>query len=390
MQTKIGSTVNMTKIMLLRYFEFKKSRLVLVFLSIIIGSASISSLTSVYLDIDIKMRRELRAYGANVIMRKASGAGADASDASRKISHADLAVIMKTLDKKKVVAASPYLYGIAESNKSRFAVAGVDLKEFAKLSPYVRTIKSAKEQIDDAAIIGKRLAEVLGVQPGDKLILRNSLDKNKTLKRTVVSIIESGDDLDDQLITDIRSAGSFLGSVNSADYFAVSYAGTSEDVGHINKSINKRLPDVKAMPINKVSRSEAAFLRKISALTLFVSIAILISAILATAITLISMIFERRQEIGVKKALGASNKDIMMELAGESLLTGIIGGIIGWAAGTGMAQIIGASLFGSYISVRPLALVLTLIVSLFIAGVAAIFPSRMVLKVEPAQVLRNE
>lgn len=379
----------MTRVMLNRYFRFKKGRLLLIFLSVIIGSASVASLSSVYLDIDIKMRKELRTYGANLVARKFSDSSKGLSSINR-LSEKDIAVLNDSINNKHVVASAPYLYGIAEYDDGRFAIVGADLNQFKKLSPYIRTVSSIKGEIDDSAIIGKSLAGSLGLRPGDKITLTNSLDAKQKLARTVTAVIESGDDLDDQLVTDLNSVARFMGLPNEADYLALSYVGSAEGLESIKKELSSKTRDIKITPVNKISRSEATFLGKISALTLFITLAILISAILATAITLASMIFERRYEIGIKKALGASNKDIIVEMGGESLLTGAVGGIIGWIAGIGIAQIIGITVFNSYISVRPVTVIVTIFAALAIGGIASIFPLRAVLKIEPAHVLRNE
>lgn len=379
----------MTRIMLNKYFRFKKGRLLLIFLSVIIGSASVASLSSVYLDIDIKMRKELRTYGANLVARKVSDSSKSLSSMNR-LSEKDISVLKSSINNKHVVASAPYLYSIAEYDNARFAIVGADLNQFKKLSPYIRTVSSIKGKIDDSAIIGKSLAGSLGLRPGDKITLTNSLDSKQKLVRTVVAVIESGDDLDDQLVTDLNSVARFMGLPNVADYLALSYSGNIEDLESLKKELSSKTRDIKITPVNKISRSEATFLGKISALTLFITLAILISAVLATAITLASMIFERRYEIGIKKALGASNKDIIVEMAGESLLTGAVGGIIGWIAGIGIAQIIGITLFNSYISVRPVTVIVTIFAALAIGGIASIFPLRSVLKIEPAHVLRNE
>lgn len=382
-----GVAKSMTGVMLRRYFNHKRSRLLLVLVSVIIGSATLAAVANVYQDIDAKMRKELRAYGANLTVRKT---GDSATNETARLSGKDIANISTAMKDSHIIAASPYLYGIAEWENHRFAVLGADVSKLNKLAPYLIKSRDRGGFKKDIVLIGKSLAAASGLKPGDEIVLKNPLKPDNFLKRRIALIIETGDGLDDQLVTDIEAMQVFLGQKDQADLYAVSFLGSNNDLETAIQKLRQLDPGLKVSPINKISRAEGSFLEKISALTLFVSAAIFISAVLATAITLSSIVFERRYEIGIKKAVGASNNDIVFEFAVESLITGIAGGLIGWIAGIGIAQVIGLSLFSSYISIRIPTIIMSVVVALMISGCASIFPLRAVLNVRPAIVLRNE
>lgn len=380
-----GKKINMTKIMLFNYFNRKKSRLITIFLSVVIGSATIAALTSVYLDIDMKMKVELRTYGANVI----------ASMNNKKyLTNSDSLKIKKLLESEKLISFSPFISGIAESNNERFVITGVDLDQYRKLSPYIRTVKELDIRRDDLKIenvfVGKSLAFKLNVSPGDKLILKNSLNLKKVRKVVVSKIIESGDVEDDQIVARLTTTQELLDKKEKVNLINISYSGSIEEINKINRKLSKYDSNISLKPITRIAKSERLVLNKISLLTLITSLAILLCSTIATAITIMSVIFERRYEIGIKKAIGASNKNIISELASEGIIVGIFGGLFGWAVGMGLAQIIGISLFGSYISIRVVPILISIFVALILTSIPSVLPARMVLKIEPANVLRNE
>lgn len=376
--------VNLNRIMLTKYFTKNKFRLIFILLSIVIGSATIAALVNLYMDIDIKMKQELRTYGTNVIIKK-SGTSQNKS----YLSSSDISRASSFLDKNKVVGFTPYLYGVADSKSQRFVIAGVDLKEFNKLVPYFRTVKKIPEKgfSPMSAHIGKALATKINAKPGDIIKVQNSLGTG-SVNLKIISIFESGGVEDDQLITGISVSQKLFDKNGKADLIAVSYIGDNDDIKAVSEKA-KNL-NLKISPVFSISKSEGSILTKINSLTLFVSITILLSAILATAITLASLIYERRYEIGIKKAIGASDKKIVTELMMEATIAGIIGGLLGWLAGIGIAQVISLTLFNSLISVRIITVLITVLVALFITSVSSVIPIKRALIAEPASILRNE
>ena len=98
----------------------------------------------------------------------------------------------------------------------------------------------------------------------------------------------------------------------------------------------------------------------------------------------------RRKEIGLRKALGASDKSIMLEFMGEGLLLGFIGGLIGSFLGFGFAFLVSTNVFNSTITFLPGLIPITIIVALAVTALACILPVRNATKVDPALVLKGE
>lgn len=162
------------------------------------------------------------------------------------------------------------------------------------------------------------------------------------------------------------------------------------EVERIVQLIRDKASHLSPQPIKRISESEGRILFKIRSLIYPIVIAILLSTILVVAITTIATTLERRHEIGLKKAIGAEDRDIAIEFLGEAVLLGLVGGIVGWMTGFLFARWIGQTILESTISLRPITIPLTLGMSLAITGMASLAPVRIATQINPAVVLKEE
>ena len=103
-----------------------------------------------------------------------------------------------------------------------------------------------------------------------------------------------------------------------------------------------------------------------------------------------AVVTERRKEIGLKKAIGASNKNIVLEFFGEGCVLGAFGGILGSAFGYVFAQSVSMNVFSRTISFSPSVVIISIVLSIVVTGAASLVPVRIATSVDPAIVLRGE
>jgi putative ABC transport system permease protein len=117
-------------------------------------------------------------------------------------------------------------------------------------------------------------------------------------------------------------------------------------------------------------------------------IALLVGGIGILAIMLLS-IKERTNEIGLRRAVGARSKDILLQFLSEALLLGLVGGLAGTFIGVVGARLIGiTTALTTVISIRVI--VLSLLFSLSVGLFFGVYPARKASLLDPIEALRTD
>ncbi|KJS49890.1 FtsX-like permease family protein [Desulfosporosinus sp. BICA1-9] len=360
----------------------RKSRVAIALLALVLGIGVISGLLSVYNDITLKMSKELRSYGANLVLVPAQ------QQEGSTLELAKLNQVLEQVPQEKTIGYSPYLYGIVTGNKQRFVAVGVDFSGIQKVSPYW-SLDGAWPRENNQIVVGSALAEQLELNVGQKLSI-TAEETGKTESLQVVGMVSTGSTEDYQVFLELEKAQGLLGKEGQIHTAYLSVMGNSAELITLAETISQSEPGIKANPIQQIARSEGVILEKIRTLVYLVVIVILASTLLCVSTTMMAMVMERRREIGLRKALGATNRAIAGEFLGESALLGMTGGVLGSLVGWGIAQVIGLSVFKAYITFRPSVLIAVIILSVLVAWVAVIMPVRTAANIEPALVLKGE
>lgn len=133
----------------------------------------------------------------------------------------------------------------------------------------------------------------------------------------------------------------------------------------------------------------------INGILFLIALISLVVASVNTMNTMYTAVVERTKEIGIMKAVGATNKDILYIFIIEAGIIGMIGGILGVVFGFGIASVGGSIAaaygFGSLQPVFPLALVVGCILFSFLVGaLSGILPARQAARLRPVDALRYE
>ena len=125
-------------------------------------------------------------------------------------------------------------------------------------------------------------------------------------------------------------------------------------------------------------------------LTMILVAAVAIAAAgLGVMATMTTTVLERRQEIGLMKALGAEPRQIARQFLLEAGVCGLMGGAVGAAAGLGLARIIGTQVFGVPIAPNPVTVPFVLGLALLVALLGAALPTRRAARLDPVMTLRG-
>ena len=380
---KSANTQSMFWRLIFRALRLRLQRVFIIFTALTVGASIVTAMAAVYFDINTKMSQELRTFGANFYIGSADGG---------MMNQAELNAILQKAPDGFITAASPYLYGVARSDLEKIVLMGVNFDAMRILAPYWQITGSAiNVNFDDRnAMIGKTLAERLHVKVGDSLQLsKNAVEKHSF---NIKGIVETGDATDNMLIVNVEFAQNWLdkeGVANNALLNVQNEQGTNT-VDQFAEKIMQQYPDLTARPIRKVSASEGQILEKIKGLMGLISLVILVLATLCVNTTLIAIVGERAKEFALQKALGARKLDIIRQISTEILIIAFCAIIIGLGLGYLLAQLLGITVFKSYIDMRLPVLPITIVLSLLVAFVAVIIPTRRALSINVANVLKGE
>lgn len=380
---KSANTQSMFWRLIFRALRLRLQRVLIIFTALTVGASIVTAMAAVYFDINTKMSQELRTFGANFYIGSADGG---------MINQAELNAILQKAPDGFITAASPYLYGVARSDLEKIVLMGVNFDAMRILAPYWQITGSAiNVNFDDRnAMIGKTLAERLHVKEGDSLQLsKNAVEKHSF---NIKGILEAGDATDNMLIVNVEFAQNWLdkeGVVNNALLNVQNEQGANT-VDQFAEKIMQQYPDLTARPIRKVSSSEGQILEKIKGLMGLISLVILVLATLCVNTTLIAIVGERSKEFALQKSLGAKKFDIIRQISTEILIIAFCAIIIGLGLGYLLAQVLGITVFKSYIDMRLPVLPITIVLSLLVAFVAVIIPTRRALSINVANVLKGE
>ena len=160
-------------------------------------------------------------------------------------------------------------------------------------------------------------------------------------------------------------------------------------ISSISYQIKTALPGTDVHAIRRVAETEGRILSRVSTLLWIVTLAALIAAALAVAATSATTVLERREEIGVMKALGASKLMVTNLFVIEQLMLAILGGTIGFVFGAALARVLGSSVFGTPASPRLILMPIVLGLAAIVAVVGSLIPLRRAANLRPAFILRG-
>jgi len=211
----------------------------------------------------------------------------------------------------------------------------------------------------------------------------------KTVKYTVTGILTTGGEEESYVFMSLEDMAGLTGS-ETVDVAELSVSASAEELEAYAEQITGNADGVRARLVKRVTRSETAVLGKLQSLVFLVTAVVLILTMICVSTTMMAVVSERRREIGLRKALGASDRSIRTEFLGEGMFLGLLGGVLGAILGFVFAQVVSVNVFGSSITFQPLLLPAAVIVSMGVAALSCLQPIKRAVAIDPAIVLKDE
>lgn len=417
----------------------QKNKMLMIALVVALGVSLSTAMINVLLGVGDKVNRELKIYGANITVTHKDASllgdlygieeGAGVSD--KFLREEDTLKLKKIFWGFNIVDFAPIL-------DSKVEIEGIDGK-VEMMGTWVDThlVLQTGEELDtglmrlrnwwhaelegewlgqnddDQVMVGSLLAGRNGIKLGDRITL-NYGKNSKSL--SVKGIYVDGGTADEGVVTTLKTAQELTGLKDKISKIEVSALTTPDNelakkaardpksltiseyetwyctayVSAICHQIQEVVFDGVAKPVRQVAESEGSILNKITLLMLLITVLSAICSALAISNLVTASVIERAQEIGLLKALGAYDFPIIRLLLTEIVITGIIGGIIGYFSGLGFTQIIGYSVFGSGIEISMLTIPIICVLVVFVSLIGSIPAIRYLLRLKPTEVLHGK
>jgi putative ABC transport system permease protein len=363
-----------------------RRRLGLALLAVTSSAAVCAALVNLDLDSTSKLTREFRALGANIILApdRAAGEGATIEEG--------VAERVLALGAPEIVGVAPYLYVAAQAgegaSQAPVIVAGGWADQAALVNSWweVEGERVVSREDVERCMVGRAAARSLNVAPSSRLILQQD---GRELSCVVAGVVTAGGSEDSQVFVSLAQAERLAGRERRISLVQVSVRGEGSTIEATARRLAGMFPGVEVRPVRQLAAAEGRLMGRIRGLLFGTVLLILALSTLSVLAATGGLALQRRRDVGLMKALGGPVKRILRLFLAEAATVGIVGGIAGSLAGVFLAQWIGQSVFGAPVTARLIVVPGTVAATIVVA-LAGAMPLRLLGRVRPADILRNE
>ncbi len=358
--------------MLVRAAVLRRGRALSALFAMIVAAAVTTAMLNLYVDVQAKLRREFRNYGANIVLVGKDGASLPADALPR----------VEAMLAGRGVAAPFALVVARTSDGQPVVVVGTDFDRVKQLDRWwsVSNWPAAPQQ----ALVGVRALAVVSPknQPFDLSF------QGRTIHLSPAGTVQTGAAEDSRVYLSLADLVSWTGV--QASTIEVAASGSPEEISNIMGQLERAIPAADARPVRQIMEGEARVLSKTRATLLAAAALIILTAALCVLSTLMGWVFDRRRDFAIMKALGASDRLLNGFFAAEAAALGASGAVVGFILGIGIAAWIGRVNFHAPVVPRFSVLPVVVAGSMVVTLLAAVLPIWLLRRVQPAVILRGE
>ena len=374
----------------LRNITRQKTRTVLTVIGILIGIAAIVALGSISEGLRVQISKSLEQSSSLITVIEESNGNLFMSMGSSELSQETVDEIM-SVDGIDEATAVIYKVGYLEDSSGfgqptlfESGVRPEDIELFTTEGVVLSEGELLEEGDVDYAMVGWTLSETLDLEVGDTITVE---ERDFTIKGIYEEFGDPG--LDSGVIIPLDVAQDLF----ETDMYSavIVYPEDIDEVQELADSIEDSVEGVSAFTTAEFAKQIGQIVDQIGFFTIGIAAISAIVGGLGVMNTMIMSVMERRREIGVLKAIGATNSYILKMILIESALISLIGGLLGLGVGFIASKGLGFATGGQAEGiVTPRLALYSLAFALFLGIVGGLYPARRASKLSPVEALKYE
>jgi ABC-type lipoprotein release transport system permease subunit len=392
MTAPVGTNRKMFWRIIRRLLFAHRGRLFVILLALGTGAAVTAALLNLQVDAKRRLTTEFRVLGANVMIAPRDpnwGAGSSAT--------LDEAIVQQVPQESEggKVAIVSFLYVVAnvatdkEHKPFQAVIAGVKGGALGTVMPFQEISRAASIPVDMdhlVCAIGTKIANQLPVNVMSHILLQIQA---REVVCPVAEVFAFGGPGDNQVFLRLDGVQRLANLPGRISLVQLGVPGTPRAIDRYISSLMKVIPDADVHGIRQFTEAEAKIYDRISGLlTATVALVLLLTGLCVMA-AMTNVAMERRNDVGLMKAIGGASRRVLWLFLAEAALLGLTGGLLGAAGGIALSIALGKAVFG--VAARPRLIVYPVTVALtIIVSIAGAFPLRRLTSIRPASVFRGE
>lgn len=359
--------------MLRRSLVHRRARSLSALVAMTVSAGVATALLTLYADLDAKLHKEFRGFGANVVITAPSDAALppDALERVRQAAGSD-------------AVAAKFAYAVATTDTGTpVVVAGADFAAVRRLDSWWQVDRWPAPSEADVALLGQRAAEFVGDEHAVALTYAG-----RAITLHGAGQVRTGGDEDSRIYMPMAAFKAWTEVAPSV--IEVQIPGSAGRIEATMVRLRHEMPDLRVQAVRQLVEGESKIVDRTHALMYGAVLLIALTVAVSVLATLSASVLERRRDFALMKALGGSQRQLMGIFLLEAVVLALAGVAAGFVVGSAAAWAISEGNFHTatlpHLSVLPLVLLL----NMTIAAMAALLPLRVLRGLQPAALLKGE
>lgn len=372
----------------------RKGKVFFLVLGLTIGITTVVTLISITRMMNEDISRKLDEFGANILIIPRSddlslsyggmSIGGIAIDA-QTLKDSDIPKIRQIEVRENISTISPKLIGVTEIEGKKVPLMGVNFQEEVRLKKWWK-IHGSLPKSREEALLGSEAAVKLFKSTGDSLSING-----KTVRISGV-LDETGSQDDFLIFGDLTFVQETMKRAGTLSLIEISAFCNSCPIEEIVRQISKELPQAKVTAIKQTLQTKMEALDHFKKFSIGISMIVLLIGSLIVFTNMMASVNERKREIGIFRAIGFRKSHVVRIIFLESLIVGVMAGVIGYGFGLGISWLVGPMITGvrgGTILIDPLLAAGAILLSSIIGILSSVYPAIHASKMDPTEALRS-